>query len=148
MKELNNLKDLDCLKKEDFSVLMVYAEGCEACAKAKPEFEKLDKNFEYDFYQIPLNQESMEFYKKYEEQVKIPVPAVDEDGDPIVDAEGKQMTRNEMRYQVVVPKFYVFHGSESSEEDEYGLLGKVDGFNVEQLGAILEQMKDLEVDNG
>jgi len=145
MKDLKEKKDFEVLKNENFSVVMYWAEGCGVCEVAKPNFEKLEPKFKnYKFYKVKMTDETYGFYKKYEEEQKVTVPAVDEDGDPILDARGKQMTRNTMGYINQVPKYYVFHGSEATDEDQYGLLGKVDGHNLEQLNSILEQIGALE----
>jgi hypothetical protein len=48
-----------------------------------------------------------------------------------------------MTISTAVPKYYVFHGSEASEENQYGLLGKVEGHNLEQLKAILGQISEM-----
>ena len=144
MKDLSNKEDLEILKQEDFSVLMIWAEGCGVCTEAKPLFEKLEPKFEdFNFYKVQMSDENYGFYKKYEEEQEIEVPAADEDGDPIVDARGNQMKRKVKTILNQVPKYYVFHGSEATEDDEYGLLGKVDGHNLEQLEAILEQIKTM-----
>jgi len=144
MKDLSNKEDLEILKQEEFSVLMIWADGCHVCAEAKPLFEKLEPKFEdFNFYKVQMSDENYGFYKKYEEEQEVTVPAIDEDGDVIVDARGNKMTRKTMGYINQVPKYYVFHGSEATEEDEYGLLGKVDGHNLEQLEAILEQIKAM-----
>lgn len=150
MRDLEEKKDFEVLKNDNFSVVMYWAEGCGVCDMAKPNFEKLEPKFKnYKFYKVKMTDETYGFYKKYEEEQKVTVPAVDEDGDPILDARGKQMTRNTMGYINQVPKYYVFHGSEATDEDQYGLLGKVDGHNLEQLNSILEQIGALEEqDNG
>lgn len=145
MKDLSNKEDLEILKSEDFSVLMIWADGCHVCAEAKPNFEKLEPKFkDFNFYKMQMADENYGFYKKYEEEQEIEVPAVDEDGDPIVDARGNQMKRKTTGYITRVPKYYVFNGSEASEDDEYGLLGKIDGHNLEQLEAILGEIEKLQ----
>ena len=144
MIDLSNKDDLEVLKKEEFSVLMIWAEGCGVCQQAKPLYEAIEPKFEdFNFYKMQMADENYGFYKKYEEEQEVEVPAVDEDGDPIIDARGNQMTRKTMGYINQVPKYYVFHGSEATEEDEYGLLGKVDGHNLEQLEAILGQISSM-----
>lgn len=145
MIDLSNKEDLELLKKEEFSVLMIWAEGCGVCAHAKPLYEAIEPKFEdFNFYKMQMADENYGFYKKYEEEQEVEVPAIDEDGDPIINARGEQMTRKTTGYINQVPKYYVFHGSEATEDDEYGLLGKVDGHNLEQLESILEQIKQLE----
>lgn len=154
MIDLSNKDDLEVLKKEEFSVLMIWADGCGVCAHAKPLYEAIEPKFPaFNFYKMQMADENYGFYKKYEEEKEIEVPAVDEDGDAIIDARGNQMKRKIKTIINEVPKYYVFHGSEATEEDEYGLLGKVDGHNLEQLEAILEQIKAMsdeeqEVQNG
>lgn len=150
MQDLDKKEDFEVLKEDNFSVVMYWAEGCGVCDAAKPKFAELEPKFkDYKFYKVKMSNDTYGFYKKYEEEQEVTVPAIDEDGDPIVDAKGTQMTRNIKTILNQVPKYYVFHGSEASEDDQYGLLGKVDGHNLEQLEAILEQIGALqEEDNG
>lgn len=148
MKDLDNKEDFEQIKVNKFSVVMYWAEGCGVCSEAKPLFDKLEDKFkDYEFYKAKMNEDTYGFYKKYEEEQDVEVPAIDEDGDPIVNARGEQMKRKTKGYLNQVPKYYVFHGSEASEDDEYGLLGKIDGHNLEQLEAILEQISDMEQDD-
>jgi thiol-disulfide isomerase/thioredoxin len=157
MKELKVLEDCNALKKDNFSVLMIWAEGCGVCEVAKPQYEQLEESFKnYEFYKMQMDKESFKFYEQYEEKEVAKKPAVDEDGDPILDARGQQMTqvaRDEngeviMTTPIAVPKYYVFHGEEATEDNEYGLLGKVEGHNLEQLKAILEQISVMEEEDG
>lgn len=132
------------LKHDNFSVLLIWSEGCPACQKAKPEYEALESKFsDFDFYNMPLSPETLEFYEQYEEPKKVQIPAEDEDGDPIVNAQGKPMMRTVERIVRTVPKYYVFHGSESTEDNEYGLLGIVEGHNLVQLEAILTNLEGM-----
>ena len=153
MKDLKKKKDFEVLKNENFSVLMIWANGCGVCEQAKPQYEGLDSKFDYDFYKMELGKESFEFYSQFEEKTQVArIPSVDEDGDPILDARGNQMSqvlRDEngevvKNVPIAVPKYYVFHGDAADEENPYGLLGKVEGHNLPQLESILANLKDLE----
>lgn len=154
MLDLNTLQDAnDNLKKEQFSVLLIWTEGCHVCETAKPEFDKLESDFSdnFTFYKWKLDQESYNFYSQYEEKHEVWVDVLDEDGDPIQDFKGnnlKKLLKDDdgnvvKRANISVPKYYVFHGSEASEENPYGLLGKVEGHNLEQLRAILGQISQM-----
>lgn len=153
MINIENLEQANKFKEEDFSVLLIWAEGCGFCEEAKPMFQALEDKFtDFNFYQWKLDRDSFEFYSQYEEKEPVRIPSLDEDGDPILDARGNQISQlatNEngevvKRAPISVPKLYVFHGEESTEENPYGLLGKVDGFNMGQLEAILGQIKDMQ----
>jgi thiol-disulfide isomerase/thioredoxin len=155
MKDLENIEDCNTFKDDNFSVLMIWAEGCGVCQEAKPQFEALESKFDYKFYKMKMSEEAYKFYEQYEEKEPVRKPAVDEDGDPILDARGTQMTqivrddKGEIvkRAPISVPKYYVFHGEEATEDNEYGLLGKIDGHNLAQLEAILDQISQLEVED-
>lgn len=143
----------DRLSKEQFHVLMIWAEGCHVCQVAKPDFEKLETEFStFNFMKWQLNDESHKFYSNFEEKQPVKVDVLDEDGDPIVDADGKKMQKLlkddngevVLEVPISIPKYYVFHGSERGDDNPYGLLGKVDGHNLEQLKHILTQIKLME----
>jgi thiol-disulfide isomerase/thioredoxin len=137
--------NLDVLKQDNFSVVMIWANGCHFCEQAKPQFDALEPDFpDFIFYKIELTNDSFHnFYKQFEQEELKAVPSVDEDGEPILDAKGNQITVNRLTISTAVPKYYVFHGSEASEENPYGLLGKVEGHNLEQLKAILGQISEM-----
>ena len=148
----------DLLKQDKFNVLLIYADACHVCQEAKPKYEELSNSVNGDlfsFYKAPLNQSIYEFYSQFEEKVPQRTPSFDEDGDPILDAQGNHMSRilRDENGEVVksapiqIPKFYVFHPDEASDENPYGLLGKVEGFNIEQLAHILASIEEM-VKNG
>lgn len=156
MRDLETLEDCNVFKQEEFSVLMIWAEGCGVCEVAKPQFEALESKFDYNFYKMKFSKEAYDFYEQYEDKEVVKAPALDEDGDPILDARGEQMTRTVFdengepvkRAPIGVPKYYVFHGEEADDDNVYGLLGKVEGHNLEQLEAILEQISNMEKEDG
>lgn len=148
------VENLDELKKDQLSVLMIWVNGCSACSEAKEGYAELPKKFQdYKFFEMELNNQAVyDFYSNFTEKQPVMEEIKDEDGDVIYDAKGKALTRLArdengelvLKAPIQVPKFFVFHGSSIDAENEYGFLGKVDGFNLPMLDQILENIQKMQ----
>lgn len=148
------VENLDELKKEDLSVLMIWVNGCAACSQAKEGYAELPKKFQdYKFFEMELTNPAVyDFYSNFTEKQPVMEEVKDEDGDIIYDAKGKALTRLSrdengeliQKAPIQVPKFLVFHGSSIDEENEYGFLGNVDGYNLPMLEQILENIQKMQ----
>jgi peroxiredoxin len=153
--ELNE-STLDVLKSGDFCILMYFSDQCAYCQKVKEPFEKLTEEFpKYKFYKIPMTEQTYEFYSKFVPKEKVMGPALNDDGSPILRANGEPL----LNYQkdendnvvenspITVPNFFVFNSSSGDESNEYGFLGSVSG-NVDELKAILTNIQAMEGKDG
>lgn len=149
-----NVENVDVLKNDKLSVLMIWVEGCSACSSAKEKYAELPEQFaDYDFYEMQMSNNTVyDFYSNFVEKEPTMEEVKDEDGDVIYDAKGKALTRLArdengeliLKAPIQVPKFFVFHGQSADAENEYGFLGKVDGFNHEMLVQILSNIRDMQ----
>lgn len=157
MIEKLDVSNVEKLKNDQLSTLMIWVDGCPACEKAKESYKEIQDKFEdYKFYEMEMKENDVyEFYSNFVEKEPSIEEVKDEDGDVIYDARGNALTRKArdengeviMKAPIQVPRFFVFHGSSAEEENEYGFLGKVDGHNAEMLEHILTNIKEMEQEN-
>ena len=148
MKELN-IDQIDEIRNDSKSIILIYAEGCSACDQAKPFFDKIESIYDqFYFYKVNFSPEILPFYNKY--TLKSPVMIQpknvdgvllnDENGKPIIqfklDEEGKQI----LETQVQFPNFFVFVNELITEENEHGFAGNIAGFNPGHVEFALSQM--------
>ena len=121
---------LDFIKTQDFTVLMIYAEGCSYCEQMKPIFEQLELEFPLLSYHKEDISKITPFYERYADQKEMTL----EDGTIV------------MVPKYIIPNFYIFARELQDETDEYGFAGGFDGANPEELRAVLNalQQKVLE----
>ena len=155
MKELE-VAEIESIKEnEKTTVMLIWNENCGICLEVKPKFEDMSKKFDMEFLTLQLNNEKVfNFYSNFVEKEQVKSPSFDEDGDAILDARGNQIERFHLdedgniieKAPISVPKFFVFNQAGVDEDNEYGFLGKVDGFNVEMLESILTTIEKGEED--
>ena len=155
MKELE-VSEIESIKgNEKTTVMLIWNENCGICLEVKPKFEDMSKKFDMEFLTLQLNNEKVfNFYSNFVEKEQVKSPSFDEDGDAILDARGNQIERFHLdedgniieKAPISVPKFFVFNQAGIDEDNEYGFLGKVDGFNVEMLESILTTIEAGEED--
>jgi len=131
---------------------MYFSEQCAFCQKVKEPYEKLVEEFpKYKFYKIAMTEETYEFYSKFVPKEKVMGPALNDDGSPILRANGEPLLNYQYDEEgqiienspITVPNFFVFNSSSAEGDSEYGFLGNVPG-NVDQLRSILEKIEQLE----
>jgi len=155
MKELEVEKISSIKENEKTTVMLIWHEHCGICQEVKPKFEQMSKSFDMEFLTLQLNNEKVyDFYSEFTEKEKVKSPSFDEDGDAILDAQGNQIERFHLdengeiieKAPIQVPKFFVFNQAGADEDNEFGFLGKVDGYNVEMLESILTTIEKGEID--
>lgn len=149
-----DVSNVEELKKDQLSTVMIWVDGCPACAKAKESYEEIvDKFQDYRFFEMEMKtQEEYDFYSQFVEKEVVMEEVKDEDGDVIYDARGNALQRKARdengeiveKAPIQVPRFFVFHGDSAEEENEFGFLGKVDGHNTPMLEQILTNIAQLQ----
>lgn len=155
MKELEVGEISSIKENEKTTVMLIWNEHCGICQEVKPKFEDMSKSFDMEFLTLQLNNEKVyDFYSNFVEKEQVKSPSFDEDGDAILDAQGNQIERFHLdedgeiieKAPIQVPKFFVFNQAGVDEDNEFGFLGKVDGYNVEMLQSILTTIEKGEID--
>lgn len=145
IKELDK-DQVDAIKANDVSILLIYAEGCAACEAVKPEYKSLPKTFKkLSFFQGDINK-VIDFYLNYAEKVPAVDIVTDEKGNPIQDNKGNyetKLVRDEkgntvLKPNIVIPTFYVFVKQEAGPDNPYGFVGGIDGADINTLKQTLE----------
>lgn len=143
--EYISLEQLDKLKDREFSILLFFANGCNACSVAKPIFESASsQHSKIGFYAMEI-MSGKEYYDKFAEQEQevvyetsgptdgsdmatSPVPQYDENGLP------------KMRVKYVIPSFYVHHTKAISEGNPTGFVGGWEGASQAELEQVIEMI--------
>lgn len=131
MKDIT-IDQIDEIKNNSKSIVLIYADGCEACSLAKPYFESIEPIFnQFYFYKLQFSPELLDFYNRY-----IPKEEVIED-EKIV-----------LKSPIVFPNFMIFINQCIDENNEHGFVGNVGGLDTGYLEAALYNMTDKVVANG
>ena len=132
MKDIT-IDQIDEIKNDSKSVILIYAEGCEACNTAKPYFESIEATYDqFYFYKLQFSEAILPFYNQY-----IPKELVK-------DAEGNE----ELKSRIIFPNFMIFINLCIDENNEHGFVGNVGGFDPGYLEAALFNMTDKVAVNG
>lgn len=128
MKELSNPTEIPSGK----SVLMIKAEQCGACQEAKPMFESLESKYpSFQFTRLEFTEKVLPFYESV-----IPKEIVREQKE--IDGVMKTVVRKERK--ISFPNFFFFDSAMKSDENPYGFLGNISGYNEEGLTHVLESL--------
>jgi len=140
---------LSTLKESDKSILLIWAEGCEACNLSKPMYDSLQDTYvEFTFYKLQFSVDILPFYEQHipKEYVKSILKnnngdtLLDDNNLPIMkydqDAEGNLLKSS----PIMFPNFFIFQKSNITEANPYGFLGNIGGLNKEQLVYVLDQL--------
>ena len=138
------LKNLHLLKRADYSVVLIYANGCLHCETVKPIYKALEKEYreEIAFYKAEIN-DIKALYETYAE--KQPAMSQTESGEvsEILDESGNPV----MVPTYIIPNFFVFAHELQGDEDEYGFAGGFDGANPNELEAVLQALQNKSLTN-
>jgi thiol-disulfide isomerase/thioredoxin len=140
--EITSLQQLELLKTGEFSCLLVKSKGCSHCEAVTPILTQLSEATPFvKFYSLELDAfpEVTTLYDLYSGQ---------EQQWQVVEHEGKQQVAfmfNEdgtpkMSTKVSVPQFFIFHKDERDEDDEYGLVGTINGNVPEKIQGVFEAL--------
>jgi thiol-disulfide isomerase/thioredoxin len=138
---ITEIKSLDELQ-SGLNVVLFYSNECKACQAIKPQFEEAaPKYVKSHFSKIELNEQSFEDYKKLVPSEPMFVEALNDDGSPILRANGQPLLTNQLdengepalSVPINIPHFFVFNGTE--------LLGDVIA-DIGKLEQILVQLEE------
>jgi len=145
----------DQILESEFTLLMIYAEGCKHCADAKPVFEQYANDFpEIQF--LKANIKDVESYYKntadQEQDIKY-VPALDFDGSELKNDKGATITIAEPQFNedgtpkmittYKIPAIHVHHKAAVDENNIDGFIGGYDGNDVGALDAICNKIREI-----
>lgn len=140
MKDLT-IAEINELKNSKKSIVLIWAEGCQACETTKPFFEELPKQFaEFDFYKLKYTPEIMPFYENYIPKEEVQTQAKYDNGDLIVTVDNKPLMITTQESPILFPNFLFFTNEIIEENNQHGFVGNIPGFNKEAVEYILNEM--------
>lgn len=153
MREIT-IEQIDEIKHDSKAVLLIYAEGCAACESAKPYFESIESKYDqFYFYKLQFSEAILPFYNKHVPKQPAMVQVKTEAGDALSDESGKPILqfkldnegRQIMETPISFPNFFVFVNGFIDEQNEYGFVGNVAGFDPRHLEHALNYMSEQRV---
>lgn len=155
MKEIT-IDQIDEIKHNSKSVVLIYAEGCAACESTKPYFESIEQKYDqFYFYKLQFSEAILPFYSTYIPKEAVETQAKYDNGDPILMVDNKplmiakidQFGQQVFESPIIFPNFFFFTNTEINENNEYGFVGSIPGFNKESVEYILNEMSTQTVIN-
>ena len=133
--KIKRIKQLELIKQAKFSCVFFHMDGCVHCDNAKPIVQQLSKRLpDVKFFTIKADAfpEALNFYTQYAEFTQS-LQTIMDDGKPALDPNGNVITVPRfddkglpvMEPVISIPQFYLMAQSEIDEDNEYGLVGKV-----------------------
>lgn len=153
MKDIT-IEQIDEIKHNSKSVVLIWAEGCEACSQAKPFFETIEPIYDqFYFYRLQFSPEILPFYNKYVAKQPAMEPFLDEQGNKILDGNGQTLMKLKLDEQgnpimetpISFPNFMVFVNGFIDELNEHGFVGNIGGLDKGHVEFALSRMSEQKV---
>lgn len=153
MKEIT-IEQIDEIKNNSKSVVLIWAEGCEACNKAKPFFSEIESKYDqFYFYRLQFSPEILPFYNQYIAKQPAMEPFLDEQGNKVLDENGQQLMKLKLDEQgnlimetpISFPNFMVFVNGFIDELNEHGFVGNIAGLDTGHVEFALSRMSEQKV---
>lgn len=148
------INEIDSIKNNSKSVVLIWAEGCEACNLAKPLYDQIESKYDqFYFYRLQLSPDILDFYKQYIPKESTMIQSKDAEGNLLFDTESKPVMEWKVddNGQIIqesplsFPNFLVFVNGFIDENNEHGFVGNVAGLNIGHLEYALTAMSEQKV---
>lgn len=147
------INQLETLKQHSKSVVLIWAEGCHACAAAKPAYEALAPKFkQFAFHEMQFSPDILPFYNQYIPKAPAMEQATSPEGHPLTNPDSTPILRPKLdatgnpilESPIAFPNFLVFLNGFADASNEHGFAGNIPGANIPQLEFVLDKLTDPE----